>query len=101
MLDSDQFESVRSFGLKLTDRLTRQYGGKSPRKYFDYVYGTRSDLAHGNLRDVLRLSRDALNQEYLELLTFVLDILEAWTPDYSGASSTDGGSSDSTAIGND
>jgi hypothetical protein len=55
-----------------------------PRKYFDYVYGTRSDLAHGNLRNMSRLERDGLNQGYLQLLFFVLDILEAWTPDYSG-----------------
>jgi hypothetical protein len=84
LLDSDKFDSVRSFGLKLSDRLTRNYAGMSPRKYFDYVYGTRSDLAHGNLRNVPRLSRDALNQEFTELWNFVLDLLEAWTPDYSG-----------------
>jgi hypothetical protein len=83
LLDGDKSESVRGFGLKLTDRLTRNYDGKPPRKYFDYVYGTRSDLAHGNLRDAPRLGIDALNQQYVELLAFVLDILEAWTPDYS------------------
>lgn len=91
LLHSDKFESVRSFGRKLSGRLTRQYGGMSPRDYFDHVYGTRSDLAHGNLRNIPRLSRDALNQEFTELRIFVLDLLEAWTPDYSGASSTDGG----------
>ncbi|OBF92092.1 hypothetical protein A5791_14600 [Mycobacterium sp. 852002-51163_SCH5372311] len=83
LLDSDRYESVRQLGLKLTDRLTGEYGGKSPRKYFDEVYGTRSDLAHGNLRNVPRLSEDALNKTYIELLRFVVDILEAWTPEYS------------------
>jgi hypothetical protein len=34
LLESDKFRSVRSFGLTLTDRLTRDYGGMSPRKYF-------------------------------------------------------------------
>ena len=53
------------------------------RKYLDFVYGTRSDLAHGKLRNVPKLSTYALNQQYSELLRFVLDILEAWTPDYS------------------
>jgi hypothetical protein len=96
LLESDKYDSVRSFGLKLTDRLTGEYGGKKPRKYFDLVYGTRSDLAHGNLRDIPKLSTHALNQQYAELLRFVLDILEAWTPDYSGrddANSTDNGTS--------
>src|SRR4051794_11014124 len=63
LLESDKFESVRSFGLKLADRLTGQYGGTTARKYFDAVYGTRSDLAHGNLRDIPKLSRDALSQQ--------------------------------------
>ena len=77
--------------MKLTDRLVGEYGGKTPRKYFDYAYGTRSDLAHGNLRNIPKLSIEALIEEYTELQRFVLDILEAWTPDYSydGASSTD------------
>ena len=90
LLESDKFESVRSYGLKLADRLSGEYDGKAPRKYFDDVYETRSDLAHGNLRNIPKLSTDALNQQYSELLRFVLDILESWTPDYSetGARST-------------
>jgi hypothetical protein len=36
------------------------------------------------LRDIPKLSRDALRKHYSELLRFVLDQLEAWTPDYSG-----------------
>jgi hypothetical protein len=83
LLDSDKFESVRGFGLRLTDRLTGEYGEKTPRKYFDDIYGTRSSLAHGSLRDIPKLAIDALNQQYLELLRFVLDILEAWTPEYA------------------
>ncbi len=90
LLESDKFESIRQFGLRLSDRLTRDYGGMSPRRYFDFVYGTRSDLAHGNLRDAPRLSRHALNEAYVELLAFALDILEAWTPDYSDSDAPEG-----------
>jgi len=97
LLESDKFESVRSFGLKLADRLTGQYGGTTARKYFDAVYGTRSDLAHGNLRDIPKLSRDALSQQYSELLRFVLDLLEAWTPDYSGDGAVSTGDDGTTA----
>jgi hypothetical protein len=46
---------------------------------FTIQYRIRSNLAHGNLRDKPDLTKDALNQQYLELLRFVLDILESWT----------------------
>lgn len=85
LLTSDKNDSVRSFGLKLADRLPGQYANLAPRKYFDNAYGKRSDLAHGNLREVATLGSEALNQQFAELTRFVLDILELWTPDYSNA----------------
>lgn len=79
LLDSDKMDSVRRYGIKLTHRVAGKYGGMSSKKYFDHVYGLRSDLAHGNPRDSEALTDDALNKEFLELLRFVLDILESWT----------------------
>jgi Apea-like HEPN len=85
LLHSDKYESVRSFGLRLADRLTGNYDGISPREYFDHIYGIRSELAHGALRDIGRLDTDALNQQMSELRRFVLDILAAWTTEYSNS----------------
>lgn len=83
LLASDRNDSVRSFGLKLTERLTGQYANLTPHKYFDHAYGKRSELAHGNIREAAILGSEALNQQFAELTRFVLDILEVWTPDYS------------------
>jgi hypothetical protein len=79
LLQSAQYQSVRKYGLTLAGRLTGQYGGTTAKKYFDEVYGTRSALAHGNLRDIPHLSEDALTARSSELRRFVLDILENWT----------------------
>ena len=94
LIEGAKFESTRQFALKLIERLSGEYGGKTPRRYFDDVYGTRSALAHGNLRNMPALSEDALNQQYLELLRFVLDILEAWTSDRNSGAETGEGQAD-------
>jgi len=84
LLEGDKKESVRSFGLQLADRLTDNYDGKAPRKFFDEIYGTRSALAHGNLRNFPKYSETALHKQMGEVKRFVLDVLDAWTPDFSG-----------------
>lgn len=79
LLKSNQNNSVRQYGLKLARRLSGAYGGMPPDKYFDEVYGTRSELAHGNLRAIPSLTEGALIAQFSELKRFVLDILESWT----------------------
>jgi len=90
LLDSAKMQSVRQHAIKLVGRLTGEYDGKTPKKFFDDIYGVRSALAHGNPRDTPRLSMDALNKQYPQVLEFVLDVLEAWTPDGSIAASDPG-----------
>lgn len=96
LLDTSQYNSIRQYGLRLAARLSGEYGGKAPKKYFDEIYGTRSALAHGNLRDVPHLSEQALATQLGELRRFVLDILETWTanPTFEVASSTDDGTAE-------
>lgn len=84
LLESAKMNSIRQYGLKLAERLSGEYDGLTPKKYFDAAYATRSALAHGNLRDVPHLSENALRKRQFELSRFVLDILETWTPDLSG-----------------
>jgi hypothetical protein len=79
LLHSDKMESVRKYGRALSGRLSGTYDRLSPKDYFDKAYGTRSDLAHGNLRDKPNLTKGALTQQYAELHRFVVDILESWT----------------------
>lgn len=83
LLHSDKSKSIRSIGLRLADRLSDTYDGLPPRAYFDHIYKIRSELAHGELRNIWRLSPDALNDQIRELNRFVLDILAAWTPEHS------------------
>lgn len=102
LLTSNQYNSVRQYGLKLAARLSGQYDGKTAAKYYDEAYGTQSALAHGILRNVPKLSEQALGRQYSELLRFVLDILESWTenPTFGegtgGANLTDDGTAESS-----
>jgi hypothetical protein len=93
LLDTDKMESIRQYGRILAGRLADEYDSLPAKKYFDKAYGIRSDLAHGNLRNKPNLSKDALNQQYIELLLFVLDILEAWTAEPSFTTAEIGASS--------
>jgi hypothetical protein len=95
LLDSAKMHSVRQHAIKLVGRLTGGYDGKPPKKFFDEIYGVRSGLAHGNPRDKPSLSMEALDKQYPQVLGFVLDVLEAWTPDESIAES-DSGDANST-----
>jgi hypothetical protein len=99
-IEDDKLETIRHFVSELIEGLPGEYGGKSPKKYFDEVYyETRCPLAHGNLRNIPNLSEDALIQQYSELLRFVLDILEAWTSDRSSGSETGEGQADGNGEG--
>ncbi len=76
LLQSAQYDSIRKYRMMLAERLTGEYGGTTAKKYFDGIYATRSELAHGNLRE--NLSEDDLRERFSELNRFVLDILEDW-----------------------
>jgi len=76
-LENNKRDSVNKFGRELAGRLSGQYGGKDPNIFWRDSYKLRSGLAHGNIRT--DTTRQALHTEFLELLRFVLDILEAWT----------------------
>jgi hypothetical protein len=81
ILEDNKMKSIGSYGRTLADRLTGTYDGKQPRAFFRKSYATRSGLAHANPRNSPELTDDYLNQKFLELLRFVLDILESWTLD--------------------
>ena len=89
-LEYDKVESIGKYGRVLAGRLAGTYAGAKPKKFFADQYGLRSSLAHGNLRDKPKLRKDALNEQFLELLRFVLDILESWTvqPTFDEAATT-------------
>jgi hypothetical protein len=76
-LGDDKSESVGKFGRELAARLTGEYGGMTPKKFWGEVYDIRSGLAHGNPRD--EETKMALGWASKDLLWFVLDILESWT----------------------
>jgi hypothetical protein len=78
LLRYDKMKSIGKFGRELASRLPGLYAGLPPKKYFAEQYGIRSSLTHGNIRDNRKLSKDGLNQQFRELLRFVLDILEHW-----------------------
>ncbi|CAM3150884.1 hypothetical protein BST27_23385 [Mycobacterium intermedium] len=92
LIESAKMNSIRQFGLKLASRLSGEYSGMTPKKYFDEIYGTRSHLAHGNLRDLPKLGETELRKALFELRRFVLDILEAWTrsPGFDPDNNTNG-----------
>jgi hypothetical protein len=94
LLKSSQYNSIRQYGLKLARRLPGDYGGMEAKDYYDEAYGTRSELAHGNLRNIPQLSKEVLIARFSELKRFVIDILENWTanPSFSddATSETDG-----------
>jgi hypothetical protein len=94
LLKSSQYNSIRQYGLKLARRLPGDYGGMAAKDYYDEAYGTRSELAHGNLRNIPQLSKEVLIARFSELKRFVIDILENWTanPSFSddATSETDG-----------
>lgn len=86
LLQYNKMNSVRRYGLQLADRLPGTYDGLAPKKYFDKAYGTRSDLAHGNLRNKANLTKSALIHQYDELRRFVIDILDSWAANPNFAS---------------
>lgn len=77
LLENNKRDSVNKYGRELAERLSGQYGGKQPKIFWRDSYKLRSGLAHGNPRD--HTTRATLIKEFLELLRFVLDILESWT----------------------
>jgi hypothetical protein len=76
-LREDKRESVGKYGRELAGRLSGEYDGMSPQKFWNKVYDIRSGLAHGNPRN--EEVKVDLGRNSLELLRFVLDILESWT----------------------
>lgn len=95
ILEGDKQKSINQFGKELAGRLSGLYGGVPPPKFWTKAYGVRSGLAHGNPRGE-SLSRAALHQQFIDLLMFVLDILESWTenPGYESDQESDPDSSD-------
>lgn len=83
LLNGAKLLSVRQFGLRLADRLTGEYAGLLPRKFFDSCYKNRSDIVHGNERDEAVLGEYAIYEQLPELQRFVTDLVDAWTPDFS------------------
>jgi hypothetical protein len=72
LLESNKRQSVNKMGKELAARLSGEYGGKEPKKYFTDSYNVRSGLAHGNPRS--ERTKEAMQQQFSELLRFVLDI---------------------------
>jgi hypothetical protein len=91
ILEDNKMKSIGSFGRELADRFSWSYDGRQPRAFWNKSYGIRSNLAHANPRNAAELQDDYLNEKFLELLRFVLDILESWaiSPGYASDSSGD------------
>ena len=77
ILENNKRDSVNKYGRELAGRLTGQYSGRDPKIFWRDSYKLRSGLAHGNPRS--EKTKEAMTKEFLELLRFVLDILESWT----------------------